>query len=553
MAKADWESFKNYWVWAIRDTLMNKPWGGSKSDMYANNYYAGYFRNEINLGLILKADGDPRGQPLLDKTLAERWDNGLVPYFKGDGAGGVPLEGNQYGGRYMLQYTTLAFRALRNATDRNLYRETKFYPDSIRYLIYSALPASMRAQGGPELYSLNQQQNLSWNFLSGSSYYKDFVMAIKEAFGGDPADPNYHVAQEAQLLEDQMTVTGSSFLEATDKAIPAAKLDQLPLDYYAPGAQFLYSHSSWDPAKDVSVFVHGGDEWLHTGHRQLAAGTFEMKSGNEWLLRNPGGYSSIFPGQGGVGTVDDQATVVHNGAILVGDPKGPYSTGLSNAYQDGPARVTRFQSGDFGSFLSVNLSDDYKSSTSNYPFRDHNPYVKDVIRNYAFFKDLGFVTVDWVNSTNPSDLKTFTINTLNKPTVNNGILETIVGDQRLRVTTFERPGVTHTTQTLFGGSVGDSSVTPVWRTEDNYVNNDGSTGTFIVHAFQGGSASGEMIVDASLTEDATTITVTLRERKTGRTGVLTLNKEMNNVQGSIGSGSGTPTLQPLYNGIQETP
>src|SRR5436305_2794305 len=101
--------------------------------MEASNVYWGYLRNELNWGIATYGENPMAGQ-FLDFALKTRWADSFLPYAGpgGQGAGGVPQEGSQYG-RYMLQYPLIPF-ATAAQMGRQLYDETPFFKAAVFYL-----------------------------------------------------------------------------------------------------------------------------------------------------------------------------------------------------------------------------------------------------------------------------------------------------------------------------------------------------------------------------------------------------------------------------------
>ena len=85
--------------------ILGKSWGGP--GMEGNNYYWGYWENELNWAIATYYE-NPMAQTYLNDALVTRWQNGVLPYFAGPDQGGVTPEGTEYGPE-MLSYTVMPF------------------------------------------------------------------------------------------------------------------------------------------------------------------------------------------------------------------------------------------------------------------------------------------------------------------------------------------------------------------------------------------------------------------------------------------------------------
>src|SRR5262249_23153491 len=103
----------------------------------ANNYYWGYWRNELNWGIATYGE-NPDAPNVLAFALTTRWLHGVIPFFAGPGDSGVPGEGSQYG-RYALQYPVIPLTSA-GLLGRDLLDETNWYRQAALYLIYSTSP-----------------------------------------------------------------------------------------------------------------------------------------------------------------------------------------------------------------------------------------------------------------------------------------------------------------------------------------------------------------------------------------------------------------------------
>jgi hypothetical protein len=129
------------------DVYTHKHWGGPT--MPYSNYFWGYLRNEMNWAIASWGE-NPMAPTYIEDALVTRWQNAVLPYQAGDGRGGVPQEGSQYG-RYHLYYPLIPF-ATAATLGRDLYEETDFYDESVYYLIYNTLNGPTVAAPGVTPY-----------------------------------------------------------------------------------------------------------------------------------------------------------------------------------------------------------------------------------------------------------------------------------------------------------------------------------------------------------------------------------------------------------------
>jgi hypothetical protein len=399
------------------EVLSQKPWGGPS--MPTNNYYWGYFRNELNWA-IASYHENPRAPEFLQFALEKRWDRSFLPFAAGRGRGGVPDEGSQYG-VYMLNYPVLPFATLR-ALGRPMHKETDFFKEAVFQQIYATTPAPTYRKG------------------MARPYYQTFPFGDDEMDGGYPGVhtgdfmtvaaeewANVAVGAYARRWLHEVRPQVSRYVAAADRGGPERDPGTLPLDYYASGVEYLYCRNRWGP-QATCLFLQLGQPSTsaHSHHDQ---GTFQIWRNGRWLSKETTGYAQRF--------ADGNAasTACHNALLFNG-------IGLANAYPDGPPRILRLDSRPEYAYAVVDLTDTYRSHRSRNRTRDDNPAAGRVVREFLFIRPLEtLVILDRLESTGekgPAEdvTKTFLLHFPERPAVS-GANEVvgINGEQSLRLTT----------------------------------------------------------------------------------------------------------------------
>src|SRR6185436_15944851 len=174
-----------------RDTFVNgmstgllawsqKSWGGP--EMYQNNYYWGYLRNELEWSITAYDADQATADTLLDFAFDERLANAFDPSTQpgGNSRGGVAYEGSEYGlvvGAYPLVPFVTA-----NLLGRNLYEETDFWRELVYSTIYMTTPAPTTIPGvggtGYTIFSFSDDEAWNDRFQSQLHYYPDFMTTM---------------------------------------------------------------------------------------------------------------------------------------------------------------------------------------------------------------------------------------------------------------------------------------------------------------------------------------------------------------------------------------
>jgi hypothetical protein len=523
--------------------VMQKSWGGPGFE--ADNYYWGYLVNEFNWGVATYGENTPGlAESFIDDALITRWQNSFLPWATGDGAGGVPQEGTQYG-RYMLEYPVSMFVTAK-LMGRDLLKETDWFKGAADYLLYSTSPGPVanvdNSASFAQLFPFNDDQFSRGFPPANDPDYIDFMTVLAEDFNGTT------VGADARQWLSNVGATPSWLIAAEDTGGPTQSLGTLPLDYYAPGPGFLYAKNSWSADATSLEFQLGN--LTGVGHAHYDNGSFQMLSNGEWLTKDSVGYADVLTGYNGVGTVGTDSTLATNGLLFEGLGR------LSLSYSDGPPVVTRLESTPDYVFASVDLSAAYRAHASSYPQRDDNPYAGSVVRDFLYIRSLDTLLIlDRMESTSEviaaADVdKTFLLHFVNAPTITGpNTVVGVNGNEALQLTALTPSGQSSPKFTVVNEKVAGqySDTDPQFRLEET---TSGQAQSYLINVLQarGVNAPG---LSASMTEDANGFTITLTDPTKG-TSVIYLAKGTKSSGGTFSySATGTPTTStPLTSSVE---
>jgi hypothetical protein len=479
--------------------------------MPSSNYYWGVFRNELNWGIATYYE-NPMAQTFLTDALVTRWQNSFLPYASsGDGRGGVADEGSAYG-QVMDSYPMVPFETSK-LLGRDLFTETNFYKEALFQTIYATTPAP--TGGSYMLFPFGDDENGS-QFLN-RNYLGDFMTTVANEWASVPA------GQYARQWLNMVNPPMDKYVAATDQGGSALSFNSLPTDYYAPGAQYLYTRDQWG-AQGTELMLQLGQPGGQ--HEHLDAGSFQIWSNGQWLSKESTGYVTQFAD----GT-NSQGSSAHNTILFNGMGQAP-------GWADGPPQVLRLQSAADFSYAAVNLTPAYKSSSQPV---DDNPYVSHAEREFIYIKSLKtLVTLDRLDSTSANVTKTFLLHFPNSPTIQGNTVTGVNGNQALKLTSL-------TSGAMF--NVSNEGPNGQYRLAENV---SGPAQSYILNVMQAKNVNGPDVAVA-MTEDATSWTINLDSATLGHA-VIVLQKGMATTGGSIGySATGTPTTQTgLLNHVQST-
>ncbi len=566
MVQTDIQAFLDRWDNYM--TILNgKSWGGWNSHMVVNNYYWGYSRDTQELGLCQMILQDSRGHGWVDADLKKRWETDILPHFNGPGWGGSFAEGPQYGGYVNCKYPWEVYlSALKYLTGIDMSQYTDYHKEVVYNLFYMTQNPVYMGTGGALCYQLrtdNQTDQGSYFRFDQDPYqaYRGFLIAMKKIYG-DLTSPQKDllVIKLAQILQNKITRLALSYLEATDVKVDTAGFDpaSLVLDYFERGDRtrgWLVTKDKWGPdAMIVHEELRNG--WYGAGHIMKSVGQIYIQSKNYWLVKSSGGYSTNFAGQyGSTKTSQETDTMNTAGGLLVGDPNGSYSTGLANAYVQGPENLIAVQSGSIASVTIDDVTNRYRAPKSSHPYRDDNPAVVKAVREKLFIRALKtLVCVDDVTVKNPAtDQVTFTVVTPGQPdTTDPYHIVVPVGDQMLRIIALPDSGVIYDAKVVNLGAFSGPHTSGVDYTQNRVELNVhlGSVAeTFVATVLQGGSATDPALI---VTRSDTTkdITIHLTNPVTREYAVIFLNKSDMTGYIQYTDANGNTSSQNISAGIQ---
>lgn len=473
------------------DALRKKDWGGPR--MPQSNYFWGYFRNQIEWA-IATWNENPMAPTLLQDALVTRWQNSFLPHASQAGLGGVLNEGSQYG-RALVEYATvpLATAAL---LGRNMFEETNFFREAVYYLIYATLPGrtTLRSDGRQywEMFPFADDERFrdGGNMEAGS--WANF-MAMAADFWRDEA-----TGRLARRWMKTIGATPSAYIAAIDRGGPERPFSTLPLDYYGPGAGFLYAKTAWD-AEATAVHLQLGSADDGGAHSHYDMGNWQIWRRGRWLSRETTGYVQKIAGYNGA-TAETNSPVAHN--LILVDGKG-----FAVGQQNGPPKVKRVESRPDYTYGATDLTPAFRNNAVQFarPELD-NAAVSRVEREFVFVRRLDTLVIfDRVQSTTAQATKTFLAHFEEppQPVAPNSYLG-VNGKQALRVTTL-LPVAPVSRVVNEGGQIGQH------RLE---IEANGERQTYFLHVLQARDAD-EQDLAAELSETATEYTVALRHPARG--------------------------------------
>ncbi len=384
-------------------TLNSKSWGAPH--MAANNYFWGYLRNGLLWGIATMHE-NAHAQALIDHALDLRYRDvadGNAPksaFRRWDGkfgAGGVVLEGGQYG-PYMLGYPVVAFSSV---TDYgyDAWGAVGFWRDAVFNLHYATTSAKTIKRDGAtgrwELFPFNDDQFFENGGIAENTEYGDFLGAMMLRF------PQ---TGHARIGRDWLARTGvkpSWWVRAELASLNiAGAAPSMPLDYHADGADFFYGRRS--DAADTTAFLFqlgGSNAYAGSsqqtfdqggvGHSHGDAGTFQLWRAGRWLSRETTGYSSPdnVVGWNNGATVDPREAVAHNALLFEG--KGQITGNLQSL-----PRVLRLQSAPGFAYAAVDLTGAYRTVVEHaWEAEDDWPFAELAIREFVYLRGLDALIV----------------------------------------------------------------------------------------------------------------------------------------------------------------
>jgi hypothetical protein len=532
----------------------------------ANNYFWGRVSNNLAWGIASMGD-NPRAQEYIDNALDLRMDQWFADWYGDFGRGGVFVEGGDYGA-VMLSYPVIPFAS---AADFGFdpYTRTPFFREAIYALVYGTTPGATSItgefSGGHLLFPFNDDENFrNGSVINQRTYLGDFArfMGQRDAGSGNATHMRAWLAD---------TDAGRQWLfDALGGSGDAADLASLPLDYYAPGAQVFdmrNRHDSEAMQVHLQINTPGGVQ-----HRHRDAGSFQIWRQGRWLTRESVGYSENVTGFQGVGAVDTEHHLAHNGLQFQGRTtarwvgRGPHviPPGEDRGDQpDGLPAVVRLQHHPDYAFLVADFSDAYRNTNGR---RVDWPYADRALREFLFVRPLQALVIldrmrassdslmpfygtdSWNERTDPLALRipaaqvvrTFVMHFETQPVAASDSLSATIGDQVVDLRTLLPTAPTF--RLIDEDTAGDPAAGQ-YRLE---LDSSGSVESYFLNVVSGRDTS-EAAVTATMTDLADRWSIALSHPTRGAATIV-LMKGMDSLGGSVAIGSQAPAL--LYEGVQ---
>ena len=555
----------NWNTWQNGQDTVTQTWGNV--GMPASNYFAGQFRNDFTFGIasyITNASADAN----LQYAMNSRWVD-LLNFDSPTGTGRNGAYGyafhNQEGaaeyGRYSLDYyaAALASSAL---LGRDLWNETTAFKSGVLTTIYNTVlqrTASPRSVWDGFTASDDEQwvaadtcafqshnstgnANATGGCMMESQYYGDFMTAA----AGEYAATN--IGKYArQWLGTVKPAVGPMF-RSVDPGGSSLAFSNLPLDYYASGANYLYLHDTWTSTGTTCLLQMGvtkgtnpGAQAWGSGHSHWDAGTFQCSRKGVNIIRETMGYSETVAGYGGAclsgGCANVYEGFAHNIPFVGGQAQN-----ISQGCSDGPGIIKRLESQTNYAYAVTDLTLVYQNHVcdAGNPTRQ-NQNVVSVVREYLYFRGINvLLVVDRIQTTASGTSTTFVTHCETSPSVSGAQVTCNDGTQRALYTALLPTAPTIST---FAENVSSSGPTPViatgewqYRIESNNTN-PGNVVSYQVNAIQLGDISGFVALTPSIVDNGTNWTVTLDAND-----VATIFKGTASTGGTVKAAGATTTL-----------
>lgn len=369
----------------------------------ANNYFWGYLRNELNWGIATQGE-NPQADTFISGALDERWSAWASPFFEsGEGAGGVGIEGSEYG-VYMQEHALMPLDGARYLKE-DLFADSTYFRAAALYWIYTTTPTRTGCPG------------------SGALYYQFFPFADDEGqydpcmgFPSAQHDPaigsvmnflatqygDEAVGELARSWLMQVQPATDPYVQAVAEAGVSRPLNELPTDYYAPGPGFFFTRNRW--AEDASVLLFQLNRTQgNGGHDHNDFGSFQIWQKGVWMAKESTLYAAWIDWGSAFSSWAHNTLSLSHDASWEGRPYGAVE-----GYPAGDPEVVRLQSTEAYAYSVVDLTQAYlwgdgwwytEEQNGVECFREVNPYVKSAVREMLYLKDLNaLVVLDRVES-----------------------------------------------------------------------------------------------------------------------------------------------------------
>lgn len=276
-------------------------WGISDDDFSfaGNNYRMAFIEGTAFAGYALRSFGDSRGQRWIDLAVdkIER-KGGVLDYMNELQSGGDWLEGTNYGERSKQRlYRGLA--AIASMGDKNFFRESPYFANSIEYAVYQVQPGNRFMYPGGDLARSAASEI--------SPYDREYVQIATYWLCDSPARRlgQYYLSNVATSYNDEahsFDYGSGKYLEllfALD--LPQHDPSTLPLSFRASGTNWINARSGWDDGA-TSVSISGAPVFTQS-HQHQDMGSFVVWK-RRWLAINPettGGDGPFWPAEANQG------------------------------------------------------------------------------------------------------------------------------------------------------------------------------------------------------------------------------------------------------------
>lgn len=555
---------------AERTTLINR-WNGyfdveiaddfANQGSEANNYWWGRTRNFLMWGIATYHE-NARAQEFIDEALDTRFGTWFPSWYQDFGRGGVFPEGGDYG-VVSLSYPVIPFAS---AADFGFdpYAQSPYFREAIYAMIYGTTPGQTTMtgsySGGHLLFPFNDDENLhAGGVINARTYLGDF--ARWSGVRNDSGNARHARAWIAT------TNAGRSWLfEALGGTGSATDYANLPLDYYAPGAQVFDMRSSHDAnamAVHLQLGTPGGVE-----HRHYDGGSFQVWRKGRFLTRETAGYSDQIAGFMGTGNVDTEHPLAHNTLLFeawntgrwVG--RGPHVIppgGDRGEQPRGLPDVKRLQHEPQFAYVAIDYSNAYRNMPDS---RVDWPYADKAWREFLFIRPLhALIILDRTRGSADSLLpyyngggwvltgphvqadqvrRTFVMHFESQPVQTGNRLAAPLGTQTSELITLLPASPVF--RVIHEDRPGDEQAGQ-YRLELDSI---GTTESYFINVVTGYD-TGEAPLAANLTDNGSSWTLTLSHPVRGQATVV-LPKGMTSAGGSVAINQGVPT--PLRDDVQ---
>ncbi len=530
----------------------------------ANNYFTGRTRNLLLWG-ITSFHENARAQEFINQSLDTRYGTWFPSWYQDFGRGGVFPEGGDYG-VVSLSYPIIAF-ASAGDFGYDAFALSPYYREAIYATLYGTTPGATTLNtgftGGYLLFPFNDDENLhGGGVINARNYLGDFA----RYFGARNAASGNARHARAWLAT---TNAGRSWLfDALGGTGSAADFADLPLDYYAPGAQVFDLRSAHD-ANATQVHLQLGTPG-GTEHRHYDAGSFQVWRKGRFLTRETAGYSDQIAGFAGTGSIDTEHPLAHNTLLFEGWNTGRWVGRGPHVIPEGGDRgeqprglpaVKRLQHEPQFGYVAVDYSDAYRNMPDS---RVDWPYADKAWREFLFIRPLQTLLIldrtrgsadsllPWYNGGGwlldgphvAANLvrRTFVMHFETLPTASTNRVAAALGTQTSELITLLPTSPSY--RVLNEDRPGDEEAGQ-YRVE---LDQSGSTDAYFLNLVTGYDA-GEAALTANLVDNGASWTITLSHPTRGNASIV-LMKGMSSSGGSIAinGGAATPlreTVQPI--------